>query len=332
MGAKPSVQMTADTDSVLEPGTKVVMSEGLEVDFDLLMDEYLEQHRYPIDSMKEYVLKSCDIEEHGKDDFTVKVILDGKKLDSYGYGRGDGIDRIDLWTRVTADRTKRELWSRPIVPPPGAWADEVDQVTAGGGACSRFTTEEPMRCEFHIVLPDGSAYEQAIDVVQPILGAAIMEVSKKKVKVKSDQDSIKASGEKSVVSEPMDEFTTYDEFWDKFIEVLKAGDAAVSPELVEVSDSEFHTVVTDTITDPTTEQKWITKIRHSKESGEIQIVTMNNSGILSKAVIILHKDPLRVESWGEDKDGVRQFGRGSAKGLQRYIDAVLEPKSSGWFW
>mmetsp|Transcript_47979 Transcript_47979/g.126687 ORF Transcript_47979/g.126687 Transcript_47979/m.126687 type:complete len:334 (+) Transcript_47979:109-1110(+) len=333
MGSGSSVNLTPDADSVIEPGTKVVMSEPLEVDFGLLFDEYMDQLRYPVEPIKEYVLKECSVEEHGPDDFTVKVVLDGKKLDSYGYGRGDGVDNIDLWTRVTGDRAKREIWSRPIVAPPGCYVDEVDTFKCPStGAKTSFTSETPLRVEFWIEMAGGARLDQDIakGILLPPLGGAMQGLGKQLVKVKPDMDATRGGGLKSVISDPFDELSTFDEFWDKYLDAARNPPSAqVKPEIIEVSDEEFHTVAVI----PGGDKKLTTKFRHCKESGEIQAATFLDAELTGgKTTTIVHKEPLFVEAWGESKTGDRQAGRGAAKMLQASLEAALAPKKTGWFW
>ena len=35
--------------------------------------------------------------------------MDGQKLDKFGYGKGDGTDRVRLWKKVVMDEPRLEL-------------------------------------------------------------------------------------------------------------------------------------------------------------------------------------------------------------------------------
>lgn len=330
MGAKPSVKLSTNVDSVAQPGQKVVVSEPLEVHPNALLDELLDQLRYPVESYKEYVLKACEVTEHGPDDFTVKTILDGKKLDRYRHGRGDGIDRIDVWSRITADRKTRRIMNRPVVPPPGCWVDEVEASKNSDSFACYQLVDSPLRLEFHCVTDKGERWsdEQAVAVVQGTLAAALANMEKRKVKILAEQDSLQGGGLKSVISEPMDAHTDFDAFWDKFLSIMKAPPGSpVKPQIVTVSESEFHTVVTD----PASKQTLTTKIQHNRASGEVSTVTFSGDERLNSSNVVLHRKPLQIESWGEDAEGVRWAGRGTAKALQEYVDVVLAKKGHRWF-
>jgi len=331
MGSGRSLQLHADCDSVVEPGTKVVQSEALELDFDQLFDEYLEQLRYPVSTIAEYVLKECSVEDHGPDDFSVKVVLCGKKLDSYGYGRGDGVDMIGLWTRVTGDRAKRHIRCQDTVQPPGCFADELEKHAAGGGAKTCFL-EDPLRVEFQVELSDGSRLEDqeaTKQILLGILGPAVSRVGQQLVKVSADQESTRGDGGRSVISGPLDEATDFDNLWERYVEAIKSPPgAAVAPEVVEVSDEEFHVIL-----EIPPDTKLTTTVRHCKESGEILAVTTDGEEkVVSKTTSVLHREPLIVEVWGESRTGERQSGRGAARALQAHLESALAPKKSGWFW
>jgi len=332
MGAKPSVKLTTDAPSTAEKGQKVVTSEPLEVDGLALMEELLQQARYPVDSLKGHVLKSCDVQENGPDDFTVKVILDGKKLDRYKSGRGDGMDRIDHWMRVVADRKNRRIQQTSFVDLQGCWVDEVEQARSKGGYGCTELVGSPMRVEFHIIQADGSRQtdEEAAALLDTILTDALTNMEKRKAKVMAEQDSLQGDGQKSVISEPLDEHIDFDSFWEKFLGTIKSPPSVpwlFRPKVLEVSKEEFHTVLVL----PDTKQKITTIVKHSKASGELTMETMQDGEKIGGCTVILHRNPLRVESWGVDIDGKRLSGGSSVKSLQQTVDAVLSKKSHRWF-
>uniref|UniRef100_A0A7S3SAX5 Uncharacterized protein n=1 Tax=Strombidinopsis acuminata TaxID=141414 RepID=A0A7S3SAX5_9SPIT len=332
MGAKPSVKLTTDAPSTAEKGQKVVTSEPLEVDGLALMEELLQQARYPVDSLKGHVLKSCDVQENGPDDFTVKVILDGKKLDRYKSGRGDGMDRIDHWMRVVADRKNRRIQQTSFVDLQGCWVDEVEQARSKGGYGCTELVGSPMRVEFHIIQADGSRQtdEEAAALLDTILTDALTNMEKRKAKVMAEQDSLQGDGQKSVISEPLDEHIDFDSFWEKFLDMVKnPPNAPAKVKVTDVSKEEFlsEIVVPDSKTTMTT------KVKHNKAAGEVITETLQDGERVSGSTVLLHRNPLRVETWGVDSEGKRLAGRGTARGLQEYVDTVLAKKSHhrSWF-
>lgn len=330
MGSGPSVELTPNADSELEPGEKCVLSASLEeYEYDVLVSEVMECMKYPIGPYKEPVLKAVEVEEHGADDFTVKVILDGNKLDSFGYGKGDGTDRVDLWVRVTANREKRTLESHIIVGEPGAWINEVDPAQKVVAISKTLFNTDPLRLEFHILATEtGTRYagDRAKAAIAGCLNTALGNLASRKVKIFGDQPSLTNPDLKSCVSEPIDEHSDYDTFFTYLVEAIKAPPGPGSVETNEVSDSEFHVVRTM----PEGNQ-FTTKCNYSQKSGEIKHSTFSEKGnMLSSTVLVLHKEPLRLEAWNLDAQGQRNAGRGTAKAFQLLIDVTLA-KSSSWF-
>jgi len=334
MGSGPSVEVQVEVDSISEPGTKCCQTASLaEYSYNTLVDELLDISRYPVDPMKEAVLKSCDVQVHGPDEFTVKVVLDGKKLDSYGYGKGDGTDRVDNWTRIVCNREKRCIDSYAIVIFPGMWIDEVDPKKQWIHSRTTFL-EDPLRIEFYIDVLEGPeagkrlANDMAKGSMMAYLYGALSNMQARKVKCRPDQDSIRDKGQKSVVSEPMDDHTDYDTFFTNWVDGMKNPPTmpGVPPaELTEVSETELY--LKRTLEDGT---KFVTKITHDKDTGEVYSVVFRNSDKISSSVFVLHREPLRFEAWHEDKSGDRRAGSGAARAMQMQLDASLA-KGSSWF-
>lgn len=180
----------------------------------------------------------------------------------------------------------------------------------------------PLRVEYHIGMADGSRVvdKSAVAAVNPALTAALTNMAKRKVKVMPEQDTLKGDGQKSAISEPMDEHIDFDSFWEKLIDMIKSPpNAPIAPQIVEVSKEEFDSVVVV----PDTKTKLTTKVKHNKAAGEMMAETLQDGEVVGSSTVILHREPLRVESWGVDSEGKRLSGHGTARGLQEYVDTAL---------
>lgn len=332
MGSSPSVALSPNADSEAEPGQKCVLSAAIEADFDVLLDAVLDLMKFAVDAKKAYVLKSCDVKEVSLDCFTAKVLLDGRKLDGYSLGKGDGTDRVDSWVRVTADRTARTLISESYVGPNGCWAGSEQDTDANvkfkGQA---YFLKDPLRIEYHLQFDEKRiADKSAENALSGVLLAALGELAKSKAAVRPDVESPLQAGTKSVLSDPLDEHASHDSLFDALVAGLKgpvpgSGPGAALPEIQEISDVEF--VRYDP--NPTGDGKVATKVEHDREKGVLHTSFVTKGGKTSIWYVV-HRDPLRLESWFEDPNGERLAGRAHARVVKQQLHVALE-KTATWF-
>jgi len=339
MGNAHGVELFPDQESVGELGTKSIISASFEalnpaVTADDFVAEFITMLRYPVNPMSEAVLKKVDLDEKSADEFIVKVILDGKKLDQFGYGRGDGIDGIRVWKRVTVDRTKKILTLEDYVDETqlGAWADQgSDSEVIMKTVC--YVLSGPTRCEFAV---DRKGERWASDEARefmyfwtdPLL-EMIQQDKSAKVLVTGGAPSIKETGAQSNVSGPLDEYCSYDKFFEKMVDVLKEAvqrDPSSVPE--DVSATEFVTKTKQVIEDK--EKEVCVSVKWAQDAGSIEYTTTSDGVVQSVAKYFVHKSPFVVESWVVGIDGERApTSDTSARALQRLLNTAID-KANSW--
>ncbi|CAK9082140.1 unnamed protein product [Durusdinium trenchii] len=184
-------------------------------------DETMAMLRYPLDPISEGLLKELVLKDLDENTFLLKVILDGKKLDSVGYGKGDGTDRVRYWKKVTVNPAAMSISVVDYVNDGemGAWITDAKEEVVS--TCSVNFLEDPVQIEFCLD-KDGErlASPEHRDGMYPwtdAIVANIMSFKNAKVKVRPDAPSIKEKGLKSLVSEPMDEHVSYESFFAQLV-------------------------------------------------------------------------------------------------------------------
>lgn len=343
MGVSHSVELLEDQDSPTEPGKKSIISASVDdldppVSGDQLISEYVAWLKKPIDPMTEAILKSCTVTDDGPDACTVKVVLDGIKLDSYGYGKGDGTDRVRSWKKVVVDKAAGKVVTSDYVSEPalGAWLDEATDKEVL--ATSTFQVlKDPTRIEFSVVTKDGERLSGAFlrDALYALTDRLIGEIHdqvKAKVKVTCGK-AIKTAGEDSVISQPLDEHADYESYFDKMVAVLREKlEKIPNVEMEDISGAEFRAKVPTPPKEGDSEERKNTIIvKHSVESGEMTVTTRADDGqVVSTTFRQVHKTPFVVEAWNIDRGGERSVGDAFAKEVQKQVNEVIERLNS-WF-
>lgn len=321
-----------DQESESQPGQKCIVSDSLEefITFDTFLDELIRRLRSPLLPMEEKVLKSLDVVDHSESDFTVKVTNDGKKLDSWGIGKGDGSDVIRLWQRSRVAREARIIQSE-------TYSDD--------GAVELMNTtvflENPLRIEFWFEKPDGTRVhdETAKNMLQYFfINPIILAAMKRKVIVSPDVESPSGGGAQSAVTGELDDFLSYDEAFDGIMKAIK--DVYRTGTVEEVTPTEY-LLTSSAIANPLAQkdsagmdQEFVMRQRctHSRSKGEIVLVSMIGNELLNTSFIYFHQNPLRIEHWDED-GGTRHHGRAQAAQMQGWVDAIIEgTENQGWFY
>mmetsp|Transcript_45759 Transcript_45759/g.133237 ORF Transcript_45759/g.133237 Transcript_45759/m.133237 type:complete len:344 (-) Transcript_45759:41-1072(-) len=342
MGSSHSVELIPDQDSPTEPGQQSIISAPLDeldppVDAAQAFAGLLDHFRRPLDEQSEAIMKSCEITENaGPDDFTVKVVVDGVKLDRYGFGRGDGMDRVRSWRRFVVDRAGKRITAHDYVSEIalGAWADEASdaQVLA---TVSIQMLEGPPRIEMWVIGQDGKRFSgkelaEGSYVVTDKVIRLIQDEVKAKVKARPAK-AIKHAGEDSVVTDPMDAHVEYDAFFDKLVTVVKEKlEKIPEAEVEEVSTNEVIARVRQTTADGK-EQIHMHTLKYCAASGEATITRMDHEGkAFNTSFRVVHKSPLVVEAWNITLTGERTAGEEFARLVQREVNEVIDRVNS-WF-
>uniref|UniRef100_A0A6U6WU57 Uncharacterized protein n=1 Tax=Zooxanthella nutricula TaxID=1333877 RepID=A0A6U6WU57_9DINO len=344
MGAGHSVELLADQDAVSEQfkGTKCIMSASLDdldppVEPEKVLKELLVWLRRPVVPIAEGVLKSVDVTEHdGEDHFTVKVVTDGLKLDAYGFGRGDGADRVPIWKTVKVDRAKGCVdWVDHVSElTMGAWADEASETHEKARIAVTFV-KNPNRLELVTKDEEGSVLSGDMLVkgmyflTDMIVGTVQQQVL---AKVKACVgESRQQSGVKSVIVEKMDEHVDYEGFFHKFVTIQREKFEKIPGVVIDdPTEGEFVTVAI--IPQPDGSEKTSTNsVKHNVNTGSITLEMHDTEGILVNTMYWqLHKDPLQLEAWSITKTGERIVSESIARVVQFDTNQTIE-RANSWF-
>lgn len=325
MGSQYSMAVTYDVDSVANPGTKVCMCEDLDgiADYDTLMEATVAFLRDPVDAVMAPFLKSLDIEEHGPDDFTIKITLSRDKIieltgaDPSTIPEGDAVNK---WQRCTIDRAAGTLRTQ----------------------CFRLTGSEP-KCEqeYNVVLnkaplafegylltydEDGNKTARLTDkacgdgllwTINPVV-RLLKEV---KVKCTAGQPSRVDPSLTSVMSEPLDAHTSVgyivDKYWEETVSGIEASEGfkvvTKEPDELKVLDPRGG------------EMTWI----FDKGAKEILMKTGTGGEPMYTVTSKFHEDPLQLEVWTTDK-GVRGGTTTTAREQSITLSKALV-RAQSWF-
>jgi len=341
MGNTNALELQADQDSPTNPGCLSVVSASLdEVDppmsADAFIDGLLELMRYPVDALAERVLKSVEVTDHGPDSFTVKVLLDGKALSSWGYGREDNCDRVRTWKKVTVDRAQKLVITEDYVmeaaPVFGEWADKAEDKEAVN-ACHVKMLAEPTRIESWLL--QGGQRVSSQDLASGLqewvnrIVSSYQSVANAKVKV-AIGPSKKEPGQKSVLSQAIDDHVYYETYFSTMVKMTKE-ELSKPPGAVvdDVNDSEFVISIPEPETDKI-KTKWV--VKHSEATGDMSICVQNEEGqVMDQFFRHLHKDPVVLESWSAGQDGARREPSSRfVLQIQKEVNNTID-KATSWF-
>lgn len=320
-----------EVDSPTMPGMKSCVTESLEeyCTFNSLFDQILNIIRDPLVPTENFLLKSLTVTEDGPEEFTVKVIHDAKKLETFGWGKEDGTDRVRSWVKVWHSRSKRELIT-----------EEYHEDGRMEIRCTARFLSDPLRIEFwgdHVSGARRCGKFYAAVVKHMFIVPSLKSLVKRKVYVAHSVRAVDGHGV-SCLSDPLDDYATYDGLMYLLLDVLKSPAKKGKFEFTEIAENQFEIKLPGPPIRPpegdeppprvtlTTLYKW------DYERGQINAVISVGNDLLHTAWIRVHKDPLRLEYWIEE--GVtRLAGRMETVLLQEIVDAVVRKAEGldGWF-
>ncbi|CAK9081053.1 unnamed protein product [Durusdinium trenchii] len=285
--------------------------------------------RYPLDPISEGLLKELVLKDLDENTFLLKVILDGKKLDSVGYGKGDGTDRVRYWKKVTVNPAAMSISVVDYVNDGemGAWITDAKEEVVS--TCSVNFLEDPVQIEFCLD-KDGErlASPEHRDGMYPwtdAIVANIMSFKNAKVKVRPDAPSIKEKGLKSLVSEPMDEHVSYESFFAQLVTSSREALSSVPGNVMEESAGEMRFTNTSEGGEVSTNV-----VKFNESTGEFVVTFSSQGKVRSELHRVVHRSPLVMEGWDIDADGNRLSGMAKAKEVQKNINNMID-KANSWF-
>eukprot|EP00449_Zooxanthella_nutricula_P025118 CAMPEP_0198540936 /NCGR_PEP_ID=MMETSP1462-20131121/53480_1 /TAXON_ID=1333877 /ORGANISM="Brandtodinium nutriculum, Strain RCC3387" /LENGTH=339 /DNA_ID=CAMNT_0044271079 /DNA_START=60 /DNA_END=1079 /DNA_ORIENTATION=- len=338
MGGGHSVELFPDKDSETKPGHKCVMSASLDalkppVPPDDLIDEMVEWFERPVDVTGEAMLKSVTLTENGgMDDFTVKVIFDGSKLQAYGMGKGDGsdTDRVRRWKRVIVDRAKRSLILIDYVPEAkfGVWVGEEEEKELF--RVTMTILEKPHRLEFLCQAQDqfmaGEFITNALYGLTDNIVGRVQALSKSVVKAVMGE----VDGKVAVVVKGLEEHVDESQFFEKFVGLLRSRLESIPGANLEDVDDNTFTVEAER---PRADGSMVPGkhiVKHDADSGEISHAVEDDGVIVNTSFWKLHGSPLMLEAWHVTKTGERIATKSLARNLQTHVNDAIE-KANSWF-
>uniref|UniRef100_A0A7S1SDS0 Uncharacterized protein n=1 Tax=Alexandrium catenella TaxID=2925 RepID=A0A7S1SDS0_ALECA len=316
--------IAADQDSPTTPGAKCVLVTSLSMSKEDLMDGCVMKARYPVGPLRP-LLKVFEATDHGPDEFTVKATLDGAKLEEHHMGDGTERDRVAVWMKckLEGDTIRGESY----VDPEGEWANKATKTgKVFWTACTK-VLEDPVRVEYWCEV-QGKRYanSEVTGHWLPWIKAIIDIATSRKVHFKPDTDSLHEPGQKSLITDSLDDLSTFDELWKGL-----TNHAVIYPDLVttEMSDSEVYVGLDGGIEPP--DGGW--RVEVDKEAAKI-VRTKELSGKLTEVqTTVLHKEPLRIELWRVMADGSRDSSLSFARHTAMVCDQLIKkPDSGSWFW
>jgi len=334
MGNIPQVQCHPDKDSPSDPGFKCVLSESLEkyCTGEEFYDGLWEVMRAPISPQEQYILKELSCIDGGPEEFTVKVVFDGQKLKYYGLSK-DGADYVKLHHRIVGNRKEQTIVAQAL----------KDGKPVSTGTCKLL--KEPARVEY-CEIAEGTRWsgQRLAWMVQAwYITPVLMLISKRKVKVVADHLSELHGGGASAISDPMDDYLTFDVAFDLFVDCIRDPPGAGEYLHITVTDVDDgfevkypeHEAVKQLCAarDPSLESLDMTLlVRHNRDKGEIIVVCSIGKQLLYTSFVYFHQDPLRIESW-QVTAGKRLGGCQEARVLQNYVDMVISRSEGkeGWY-
>mmetsp|Transcript_39807 Transcript_39807/g.59338 ORF Transcript_39807/g.59338 Transcript_39807/m.59338 type:complete len:289 (+) Transcript_39807:2-868(+) len=286
----------------------------------------------PVHPMEMYLVKEQQLVDHGDEEFSIKVIFDGAKLKCYGLSQ-DSKDYCKLNQRVVGNRKEHTIVTQD-------W--KGDGTHRHTGCCKLL--KDPLRMEYSRII-DGvrKSGETLANIVQTTYVAPVLAMlAKRKVKVHPNYESDLHGGGQSVITDPMDEWLTYDMALDFFLETLKTPLQidGQKTELNEMKDSweliffeheklrELNHARDSTL--PNRDIRYLGQ--ENREAGEIVVVCSLGHELLCTSFNHFHRNPLRIEAW-QVADGKRTGGAAEACMLQGYIDHIIAKSEGqdGWY-
>ncbi|CAE7763304.1 scoF [Symbiodinium sp. CCMP2592] len=341
MGASHSVELNANVACPSQPGTLCIATDPLDalptpVTAEEAYEEAKAVMRYPVDSIAEGLMKKFELTEVDSKTFVVKAILDGQKLDKFGYGKGDGTDRVRLWKKVVMDDAALSLTVNDFVPEAalGAWVGEASDKVPLNKCIVQFERSPP---KMYFIFDDQEGKRQADDAMKnglytwsdAIIGGVIT-FKTAKVKVTGNAPSIVDGGKsESMITSPMDDLVGYDKFWDKHLQYCKDFVKNMpGAQCEDISPDEFKGTV---VLDPANPSEVTThKIVSSKSDKKVNWTVEYQGKVVSEMHRIVHQSPLVLEGWDMDATGARVAGTSKAKEMQKAVNEIVA-KASSWF-
>lgn len=291
------------------------------------------------------IMKNAEVTEDANT-INVKFTLDGKALDGYGFGKGDGTDKIVSFKKVIVDESKLMLTIDELVDPvngafvgsPEASGDKKFSSTT----CKLLTS--PTRIEFtvsnHQESPEFGANPSEgpmVDALYPWSDTIISNLqSEATAQIKfSVGDSIQEPGKKSVVSTSMEDVVGYDAFMDAWIASAKKLFGSIPDASMEdISETEFKV----------TAGELNIHAKFDRDTGTFVAKNSTKEQIQNTVYRVLHKDvktgggyggaaagsKMVMEAWDVLGSGERIASDATVRMVRKNMNDVVKAATSWW--
>jgi len=331
MGAKISVTVHHDADSPTDPGKKSCLTSSLDhfCSFEDLFDQLITIIREPLYPLESFLLKSVEVVDHAPGEFSVKVIHDARRLETF-FDLEDKEDKMRSWVKCWHSREKREITT-----------EEYHEDGRLEMRCNVRFLSDPLRIEFwgdHVsgARRHGKIYASLLKHV--FIVPALTCLQQRDVKVYQSDKSIDGFGI-SCISGPLDEYINYVALTELVGDILKFPPKQILAKFTELSEWEFEI---KTLGPPRRYPKEgeplervvvTTFYKQDYANGKVNAVVSAGNHVLQTAWIRIHRNPLRLEYWTEEGDR-RTAGRTEFMVLQDIVDTVIRKVEGldGWFW
>lgn len=287
---------------------------------------FLVQQPHP---MIQPVLKSTEVTDIDANTLTVKFIMNGQQLDQYGFGKGDGTDKIATWRKVTKDESSLTLTTVELVDPvAGAFVGSPEDTDQNPFSTTVFKIlSSPTRLEFTTTShregeenpADGPLLDGTYGWSDAIVGNVQAETSGQ-IKF-SVGDSIQEAGQKSIISTPMEDLVSYDAFMDSWITSAKTLiGSAPNTTFFEISETEFKV----------TGEAMLIHAKFDRDAGTLVAETTSKDKIINVVHRVLHKSPMIMEAWDVDGSGNRKLDGNNLRLVRKNMNDVLKAATSWW--
>lgn len=288
---------------------------------------FLTQQPHPLMLL---ALKSAEVTDIDADSFILKVIMNGQTLDKFGFGKGDGADKIGIWRKVTKDASNQTLTIVEYVDiATGAFVgspEDTDQNPAS--SCVFKVLSSPTRLEFtYTVFKDGDANPADGPILDGTYAWSDLVVANVQSEISAQikfsvGDSIQEPGKKSIISSPFEDLVSYDAYMDSWITSAKTlFGSAPGTTFYEISETEFKVQGEDLLI----------HVTFDRDAGTLVAETTSKDKIISTVHRVLHKSPMVMEAWDVDgATGNRKFDGGMLRLVRKNMNEVLKAATSWW--
>mmetsp|Transcript_9900 Transcript_9900/g.22177 ORF Transcript_9900/g.22177 Transcript_9900/m.22177 type:complete len:343 (-) Transcript_9900:140-1168(-) len=313
----------ANADSPTQPGKKsVLVTFEPGVTYEAFMDAFTSANRkmYPLTDQYGDAVKEIQTKEPSSHEVEIKVIEDGRKLDRWHAGKGDGTDKLQSWWYLSWNLQEKSFKGEHYQA--GVWLGQEKRRIQWSWT-GRFIREQPLLV-FEGSHSSPGEPRLAGDAQAFFFGMSmnpIARLMKDKVEIIENlvsTSSAESAEVRSAISFPLDTHTTYDALFQRIVDLGKIALIGAG-----MAYDESPNGYTGKYKNPMDGIDRTVKFEHDKEKGLIDFYYYRATDLVESMHKKLHRKPLILESWLV-RDGKRESGWWFAKmKCQRELNDIL---------